>query len=347
MVQLGLLMGMFGTVTVLVDSTAADLWVTAPGTESVDDTVDIPGSLSALLAVNPDVVRTETLTVRYAGWKSAGGTRVAVAVVGLSPEASALACPKPLRQHLCALLANPGSVVVDRSETGKLGTAVGEYAKINDHRVTVSAVSEGMRSIGTTYIFTSQQTMRSLALTQPRDQNKTSFILAGLRPGANPEVTQKSLQRLVRPKSARVWISQYLSRHSQDWWLRESGVGAGFVFSTLLGIIIAVVITSQSLRGVIVSQVREYATFRAIGVPAARLSIVMIEQAVWVGLTGTILMWLVAWLVAMLAKSLYVPFEFSSAGGLVATAIGLVTAVGSGMLALRELYRLQPAELLR
>ncbi len=347
MVQLGLLMGMFGTVTVLVDSTSADLWVTAPGTDSVDDTADIASPLSALLAVSPEVIHTETLPVRYAGWKAANGTRVTVAVTGLSPDPAALACPGPLRARLCALLATPGGVVVDQSEAGKLGTAVGEYAEINGRRVRVLALSHGMRSIGTTYIFTSQQTLRGLSLTPPQNQDKTSFILASLRPEANLPLVQKTLQRLIGPESARVWTGHQLSVHSQRWWLRESGVGAGFVFSTLLGVIIAVVITSQSLRGIIVSQVREYATFRAVGVPASRLAVIVIEQAAWVGLAGTIAMWLLTWLIATLAHHLYVPFDFSFDGALAATALGLITAVGSGLLALRELYRLQPAELLR
>ena len=119
------------------------------------------------------------------------------------------------------------------------------------------------------------------------------------------------------------------------------------MFSTVLGLIIAVVITSQSLRGVILSQIREYATFRAIGVPTMRLAMVVVEQALWVGALGTVLMWLLVWIIAILARVFYVPFEFSFLGGLVASVIGLVTAAGSGLLALRELYRLQPAELLR
>ena len=189
LVQLGLLMGMFGTVTVLVDSAAADLWVTASATESVDDTIDIPASLSALLAVSPEVVRSETLAVRFAGWKSADGTRVAVALVGLLPESTALACPQPLQKELCAMLATPDSVVVDQSEIGKLGTTVGETAEIDGHRVRVLATSHGMRSIGTTYVFTSQQTLRGLLDSQVeksgQDQFYTRWLTCRCKPRKN------------------------------------------------------------------------------------------------------------------------------------------------------------------
>lgn len=347
LVQLGLLMGMFGTVTVLVDTAAADLWVTAAATESIDQSMDIPASVSALMRVSPDIVRSETLSLRDANWRSADGTRVAVTVVGLSPDAAALACPQALRAKQCALLASPGSVVVDQSEAGKLGTAMNETAEIDGHRVHVVAFSRGMRSIGSTYVFTSQQTLRGLAESGAEDQSLTRFVLAQVGAGVSVERVQSRLQRLLQRKSARVWTREQLSRQSQNWWLRESGVGAGFLFSTLLGLVIAVVITSQSLRGVILSQLREYATFRAIGVPAARLAAVVMEQAAWIGAAGAVLMCVLVLLVAALAQWFYVPFTLSAGGLLAATAVSLLTAIGSGLLALRELYRLQPAELLR
>lgn len=347
LVQLGLLMGMFGTVTVLVDSAAADLWVTAPATESVDQSVDIPASLSALLRVSPDIVASESLSLRDASWRSAGGTRVAVTLVGLSPDADSLACPRSMRAQQCALLATPGTVAVDRSEAGKLGTAAGETAEIDGHRVRVAMLSQGVRSIGSTYVFTSQQTLRGMSDSDPEAPGLTSFVLAQVGAGTSVEKTGKKLQRLLQRTTARVWTREQLSWQSRNWWLRESGVGAGFLFSTLLGVLIAVVITSQSLRGVILSQMHEYAAFRAIGIPARRLAAVIMEQAAWIGAAGAVLMCLLALLVAVLAQQLEVPFALSPGGVVAATLIGLLTAVGSGLLALRELYRLEPAELLR
>ena len=347
LVQLGLLMGMFGTVTVLADATDADLWVTARATESMDQSADIPGSLAALLRVNPDIVRTETLTLHDASWRSASGIVVAITLVGLLPSSEALGCPNSLRARLCAELAIPGSVVVDASEAGKLGTSLQELAQINGHRVRVAGLSQGMRSIGSTYVFTSMQTLRTLQDADARTQDFTTFVLAKIRAGADRNQVQRQLQGLLNGKSAKVWTAPKLSRQSQNWWLRESGVGAGFLFSSILGLVIALVITSQSLRGVILSQLREFATFRAIGIPAWRLAAVVMEQAAWIGAAAALLMGLLAAMVALLAQQFYVPFTLSLAGVLAATAVGMLTAIGSGLLALRALYRLQPAELLR
>jgi putative ABC transport system permease protein len=347
LVQLGLLMGMFGTVTVLVDASAADIWVTAPATQSVDQAQDLPASLATLMRLSPDIVRTATLSLRDAVWRAADGTKVNVTLVGLSPDADSLACPQPMKAQLCALLAIPGAVIVDRSEAGKLGAEVGAGAEIGGHRVHVAALALGMRSIGSTYVFTSQQTLRGLETASSGGERLTSFLLGQVADPARTKLVRKRLQRVLQHETARVWTSAQLSRQSQGWWLRESGVGAGFLFSTLLGVVIAIVVTSQSLRTVILSQVREYAAFRAIGVPVARLAGVVMEQAAWIGALGMALTGGLVLLLALLAKSFYVPFALSGGGVVAAGAIGLLTAIGSGLLALRELNRLEPAVLLR
>ncbi|MFI4980400.1 MAG: ABC transporter permease [Nevskiales bacterium] len=346
LVQLGLLLGMFGTVTVLVDRSDANLWVTSPETESFDQSRDIPANLGALLRLHPAVARSETLLVHDADWRSGDDTRVAVTLVGLTPAADALACPQPMRAALCAKLAEPSAVVIDRGEADKLHTAVGRLAEVNGHRVRVVGLSEGLRSIGNTYVFASSQTARYLSEPSATGEDLTTFVLAKARSDA-PEAVRDDLQALLHRPAYRIWTDREFSYNSQRWWLTESGVGAGFLFSSLLGLIIGTVITSQTLRGVILSTLREYATFRAIGVPAVKLSAVVLEQSLWIGVLGALLTVLVSVLANALAQALYVPLVLTWWAVLTAVLIGLFTAVISGLLALRELYRLEPAELLR
>jgi putative ABC transport system permease protein len=346
LVQLGLLLGMFGTVTVLVDDSDANLWVTSPETQSFDQSRDIPTQLAALLRLHPAVRRTDTLLTHDADWRSGDDTRVAVVLVGLQPRGDALACPRPMRATLCARLAEPDAVVVDEAEADKLNAAPGRLAELNGHRVRVVGLSQGLRSIGNTYVFASWQTARELSEAAPNGDDLATFVLARTD-SKEPEPVRRDLQQLLRRPAYRVWTAAGFSEHSQSWWLLESGVGAGFLFSSLLGLIIGTVITSQTLRGVILASLREYATFRAIGVPAARLGAVVLEQSLWIGAIGGLLTLLVSGLAVVLAKAFYVPLVLTWWAVLTAVLIGLLTAAISGLMALRELYRLQPAELLR
>jgi putative ABC transport system permease protein len=344
LVQLGLLLGMFGTVTVLVDEAAADLWVTSPETASFDQARDIPETVASLARSSAEIERTESLRVHDADWRSGEKIRVSVTLVGLEPSGDALACPASMRDGLCALLAEPMAVIVDQGESDKLGTSLGQLAELNGKRVRVVAVTRGLRSIGSPYVFASRQTAGILA---EAGTEGPTFVLARLRPGTSAADAREHLQELLQRSAYRVWTAADLSIESQRYWLLESGVGAGFLFSSLLGLTIGVVITSQTLRSVILGSVREYATFRAIGVPPIRLGGVVLEQSLWIGVLGAALTLVVSVLAAVLARVFFVPLTLTWWSVALAIVIGLVTAALSGLLALRELYRLEPAELLR
>lgn len=134
---------------------------------------------------------------------------------------------------------------------------------------------------------------------------------------------------------------------SQTYWLFESGAGAGFGFSTVLGLLVGVTITSQTLRGVILATLREYATLRALGISLSALRAVVMEQAFWVGVAGLLVtagLTLGVWLAAS-ASAVAIVFPWWTLAS--ATVFTLAVALASGLLALQPLYRTEPAELLR
>ena len=345
LVQLGLLLGMFGTVTVLVDSAQADLWISSPAAESFDQGQAIPARLADLARLRPEVARSETLMLNDVIWHSPRGARLGVSLVGLSPGADALGCPQALRATLCDRLSEPMAVIVDEGDLDKLATAPGEMAEINGRRVRVLAAARGLRNIGGAYVFASKQTARAL-LETGRGNDEVTFVLAKLAtPSAEP--ARAALQADVLGARYRAWTRREFSASSQWYWLRESGVGAGFLFSSLLGLAIGVVITSQTLRAAVLGSIREYATFRAMGVPAVKLGTVVLQQSLLIGCAGVVLTLLASLAVKALAAVFDITLVFSAWAVLLAGAVGLITAVFSGVLTLRELYRLEPAELLR
>ena len=347
LVQLGLLLGMFGTVSVLVDDSDAQIWITSPETESFDESRDIPTSLAALIRAQPGISGSDAMRTYDAEWRVDTRVRVGVVLVGISPASDAPSCPQPMRAELCARLAEPMAVVVDRAELDKLGVDAGAMAEINGHRVRVVGVSAGLRAIGATFVFASPQTVREISEAPLPGVDSATFILARIKPGSDAEAIRAQLQTLLRDSAYRVWTREEFSAGTQRYWLTESGVGAGFLFSSLLGLIIGVVITSQTLRSVILASLREYATFRAIGVPSSRLGAVVLEQSLWIGVAGALLTLLLSAAIVALAHAFYIPLTLTWWAIVAAIVIGIVTAGVSGLLALRALYRLEPAVLLR
>jgi putative ABC transport system permease protein len=137
------------------------------------------------------------------------------------------------------------------------------------------------------------------------------------------------------------------SKASQIYWLAESGAGAGFAFSSVLGLLVGIAITSQTLRGALLAQIREYATLRAVGVPVRALRAVVLEQASWVGIGGLVVAAMLTALVSVAAATADVEIILSWWGVLTTALFILAIAVGAGWLALGPLYQTEPAELLR
>lgn len=346
MVQLSLLLGMFGTTTTLVDRSRGQLWVGARNVPSFDQARDIALRTVPLVWANPAVAAVQTLLMRNADWRAADGTRVGISLVGFTPRGDGLVLPGALDAAERAALRAPGAVLVDEADLAKLHIGAGGSAEIDGQRVRLAGVLHGFRNIGSPYVFASQATARRLSAAGAEPDSVT-YILAALRPGADPRAVRGELAASLRHPSAQVWTAGQLSRMTQRYWLTESGVGAGFAFSALLGLIVGLVITGQTLRAAVIANLKEYATFRALGVPSAELARVVLEQAFWVGMAGALLTGAITLGAAALAGAYHVPMVFHAWE--IAGTFGFVlfVALASGLAALREVYRLEPALLLR
>ncbi len=346
LVQLGLLLGLFGTISVYVDRSGADLWAGFPNTQSIDLARDIPAHYEVLLRMHPAVTRVEHFNWSTGDWRPPGGKAVSVFLIGVDPSPEALAFSKLLAPELRARLDEPDTVLIDEADAEKLGVRVGQTAEVNGKTVRVAGTVRGVRAPGGANVVTSRHTARRLD-SSLRDAESSAWMLIKLQHPESSEAVRDALRPPGSLKPFGVWTSTELSRKSQMYWLLESGVGVGFLFSSLLGLLVGVVITSQTLVAAIVSSIREYAALRALGVSLGSLRSVVLEQSAWVGALGIVVTLGVAAALAWAARHLYVALELSP-WATASTALTLVlVALASGLFALRALTRAEPAALLR
>ena len=129
--------------------------------------------------------------------------------------------------------------------------------------------------------------------------------------------------------------------------LSNQFIGIMLGFSAVLGLLIGVAITSQTLRGAILANIKEFASLRALGVSMGSLRLIVLELSFWVGLAGLGATALLVSAVKALAASGGVPMVFPLANTLTVAAFLLAIALGSGMMSLGVLKKSQPADLLR
>lgn len=344
LVQVGLLLGLFESVSVMVDKSRADLWVGFRNLESVDMGRPIPLAAEALVLRHPQVAALEPLALTQGEWRKPDGTKVFAILHGISLAPSGMAFSRMLSPELREALREPGSVVLDVADVTKMGAAVGGTAELNGRRVKVVGTVKGLRGIGSVNLLASLATVRRL---EGQVNGKATYYLARLSPEADPLKVSRDLEEDGRRRAFQAYPAKAFSVNSQVYWLLESGAGLGTLFSVILGLMVGVAITSQVLMSTVLSYAREYATLRALGVSLSALRKVVLEQAAWIGSVGVALTWVLVLLLRPIAQHLNVAmvhpwWSFAITGCLV---VGI--ALGSGLMALRSLRQADPATLLR
>ena len=343
-IQMGLLLGMFGTVSSVIDRSDAELWIGYRNTRSVDLGRAVSRFSDALAWQHPDVRRIERYVSGYADMRRADGVPVSVILNGIDATPQALAYARLLTPAQRAALDAPDAILIDRADEAKLQAAVGDTVEINGRRVRVAGIVDGIRAIGGVNVLASFATARRL---MPEGGDQPTFLLVDLDPAADPAAVQAALADRARFPRYSVWTAAELSYESQAYWLLETGAGIGTAFASLLALIVGMVITSQTLSGAILASLKEFAALRALGVARAALRRVVIEQSFWVGVVGLGLAGALTALLAVVGHLAHVDMRYPWWMLLPLALTMLVVAVLSGLLALRPLNRVDPANLLR
>lgn len=348
LVQIGLLLGMFGTVSIMVDQSTADVWMGYRNLPSVDFGRDIPMLHDANLRERAEVRQVEHMQFSGGDWRTPSGAVLTAFVIGIDTRPDALGMARMLTREQRALLDEPDAILIGEADTGKLEVAVGDTAEIAGKRVRVVGIVENLRAIGSVNVIASLATARRLLSLQEREPDMATFALARLADPAQAEAVRDALQAPGRTVTRfGAWTAEELSTRSQAYWLLESGAGAGSAFASLLGLVVGAVITSQTLYAAIVGSIREYATLRALGVPGRSLRAVVLEQSLWVGVLGLLLTGVAGVATTWLADAFHVAMRIPlwAIGGTAVLVLGI--ALLSGLIALRSLNRAEPATLLR
>jgi putative ABC transport system permease protein len=340
--QCGLLLGLFAITSIPIEHSGADLWVGSPAVLSVDLGRPIPESYLLRVASQPEVERAEVFLQGFMHWtKPMGGSELCI-IIGSRLDDDALGALRELTPELRRRLSEPGAIVVDEGDRGRLGvTGVGDTAEITSQRVRVVGLVRGLRSLSGPFVFCSVTTARAL-LRLSSDQ--TTYVVARCW---NPADAPAVVERLRSYPTMTAFTSAVFSRRSQLHWLTKTKAGMALGCAAALGLLVGAAVTSQTLYAATVASLREYAVLRALGIPRWRIAAMVLVLSFWVGAAGVGLALPTVFALARGASSLGVPVL--TPGWLIgsATAVTLLMAILSGIWALRSLRLIEPALLLR
>jgi putative ABC transport system permease protein len=341
--QCGLLMGLFSITSMPIDHTHADLWVGAPGVLSVDLGESIREGFLARVAAQPEIAHCESYFQGFAYWTKREGGRELCMVIGSRLGDGALGHIDELTPELREKLTEPGAIVIDESDRGRLGVrGVGDVAEVTGRRVKVVGMTRGLKSLAGPYVFCSIATAQPMLRYPP---GQITYVLAKCH---NPADAPKVVERLRGEfTNMSAFTSGDFSVRSQVHWLTKTKAGIALGYAAALGLLVGAVVTSQTLYAATAASLREFAVLRALGIPRWRMGALVLAQSFWVGVLGVALSLPAAYVFGWGADELGVrvllkPWLLASA-----TAVTLTMAVLSGLLALRSLRLVEPATLLR
>jgi putative ABC transport system permease protein len=350
MSQVGLFTGLVASMTATVDRSRADLLVLGPKAEALfGGASSLPQRVRPQIYLDPDVVEVASFDAAGARWSNLPPpgrkqSTVFVQVRLVDPRPGAVTLPIDYSEDLRIRLMEPLAVAVDRTALQQLGVALGDHAIVNGRTVRVAALLEGYADINSPAVIMSRDSMRLLKLGSAA--GTTGPLMVRLRDPAQAMLVRDRLN--ARSQGAyRAWTRDELSRANERAFLQEQIFALFLGFSMVLGFGIGVGITSMTLRGAILSSIKEFASLRALGVPMRALRGIVMELSLWVGVAGLALTAALTSGVFLLARAGGVPMAFPIAWQINVAVLLLVTAAASGFFSLGMLKKSQPADLLR
>jgi putative ABC transport system permease protein len=346
--QSGLLLGLFRITSIPVDNTRADVWVGSSEVLSVDLGRPIELTYLSRIAGDPRVERVEAYYQAYASWiKPDGGSELCV-IVGSCLDDDNLGTLSELTPEMRLALTEPNAIVVDESELNRLGvTGIGDHAEINKVRVRVVGTTKGLKSLAGPYVFCSRPTARLLLRNMtPRDT--TTYYLIKCHDKAEAPAVAADLNETYGDRhDMTVMTADDFSTKSRRHWLLKTKAGIALGYTALLGLLVGMVVTSQTLYAATTASAKEYAILLAMGIPRRRVTSTVLIQSFWVGLFGLVAAYPTVHGLAYLGTfaGVLIPLPLNLLG--LAAVVTLVMALLAGFLALRSVRRIEPMSLLR
>jgi putative ABC transport system permease protein len=357
----GVFIGIGKGFTATIERSGADIMIMQPGATSlIGGPSGVPRRFIPLAYQHPQVVEVKPLDgaggsfqsirnydptlsqAERAKRKAPRQQFVQTSIIDTTP--GSVTIPQDYSDELVDALRQPYTVAVDETALTKLGVKLGDKALYNGQTVTVVGVTRGYPNMMQATIVMSRDTLRMVgqADTGPR----VGPLMVKIRDPGQARVVAAQLNELGGGQW-KAWTRQELAEANAGAMFEEGILVIIIGGCVVLGTIIGVAITWQTLRGAIMANIKEFASLRALGVGMGSLRRIVMELSFWVGLVGVAAAIFLTWLVQMLALSNAViialpPILLIVVGG------GLVAiAMLSGMLSMGVLKNSQPADLLR
>jgi putative ABC transport system permease protein len=262
LVQIGLFVGLLDNSTITIRKLDADLWVTSRNSPNLDFVHQFPEANLQRARTVPGVARADNLILSFMQVALPTGAEETTIVYAMEDFAR-WGLPWHVTEGRLDDLKRGSFVMIDESAKRRFGAfEVGDYREINGRRLKIVGKTREAKSFTTTPLtFMDLHLAREL---QPQLlEDKTSYIVVKLEPGANRESVKRELERRLPHND--VYTSGAWAERSRGYWITNTGIGFNAFLTVFLGCLVGVVVVAQTLYTSTMEHLREFGTVKAIG----------------------------------------------------------------------------------
>ncbi len=355
--QLGFLSAVENTATTIYSKLDFDLVVRSPEYLHLVAPRQIPRSVLNEIASLESVERVVPFHVTMPFWRHPGGVTLrGMVLMGINPDESTFNDPSITADF--GKLTSPESILIDQTTHHEYGPKNGRRFSTEDIGV-ITDVSQKRVQIAGLFEMGTGLTSRGAAIVNEQgferidpldNSNNVSLGLIKLKSNTRPQTVAAQIQRHYTTEQGSLIVDvltrdQVMSRELKRW-IAETPIGFVFTLGVVISFIVGAAIVYMILSTDVSNRLREYATLKAMGYTSGFLSRIVMQQAAYLAVFSfapSLLVSLVLYEITTWLTSLPIFMTWSRLAFVLA--LTLVMCLASAALAVRKLWKADPAEL--
>ena len=337
-VQMGLFIGFTFTTSGVIDHSGVDLWVASKGVPFLEVGVPFAERKMYELRSMAGVANAEKLVVRLGNWKRADGAEQGILIVGFDP-ATRYGGPWNVVQGDVSSLSAADTVFIDELYKPKLGIdRANETVEINGRRARVVGFTKRIRSFTTSpYVFTSVK--NAVRYANIRD-HETMYVLVKAAPGTDVQKLKEAIA--ARVSGVDVYTTSEFSLRTRIYWMFTTGAGFAILIAAVMGLVVGIVVVSQTIYATTMDHIREFGTLKAIGASNRYLYQVIVRQAVLSAVVGYVIgitvCFVIVWVARDAGVAILLPWQLTAA--MFALTVGM--CVSASLISINKVMHIEP-----
>jgi len=354
-VQLGIRDALFDSAVRLHQSLAGDIFLISPRSTSLIAMKTFPQRrLSQAMALE-QVEDVAPIYLDFGQWKNPETRNYwrNIYIIGFDIRHPILDLPGV--QENLEFLKLPDKVLFDRDSRSEFGPIISMFEQQGEVATEIGAGSgnrkvevAGLFQLGTSFgsdgnLITSH--LNFLRILDNRTEGRIDIGVIKLKAGANVKESLSQLQRML-PGDVKILSKEELVEFEKNYWQSSTAIGFIFNLGVTLGIIVGIVVVYQILYSNVSEHMSQYATLKAMGYRHQYLLVMVLQQALIIGVLGYIPGFIISVIqFEFIKQATLLPVAMSFERAIFVLIATLIMCFISGATAVGKLKAADPAEI--